>query len=112
MRSPSTWCGSRRPATVAHARPRSTKYHPPGGQANGSGFGTVDAAKALVAAAAIAESVPKSAASGAAGQAAPTQPAVHSSPIHRNIRGTLIKDAVIAGVVFLLLLGLIFAITA
>ena len=37
---------------------------------------------------------------------------MHSSPIHRNIRGTLIKDAAIAGVVFLLLLGLIFAITA
>ncbi len=98
------------PAQITHAITTSTVFHPPGGQADGSGFGTVDAARALTAAAAIAESVPKSAASG--GQAAPSQPAVHSSPIHRNIRGTLIKDAVIAGVVFLLLLGLIFAIKA
>ena len=100
------------PAQTTHAITASTVYHPPGGRANGSGFGTVDAAKALTAAAGIAERVSKSATSGTAGQAAPRQPAVHSSPIHRNIRGTLIKDAAIAGVVFLLLLGLIFAITA
>jgi serine protease len=100
------------PAQVTHAITMSTVFHPPGGRANGSGFGTVDAAKALIAAASIVESVPKSAASGTAGQAAPSPPATHSSPIHRNIRGTLIKDAIIAGVVFLLLLGLIFAITA
>ena len=100
------------PAQVTHALTASTVFHPRGGRANGSGFGTVDAAKALIAAAAIVESVPKSAASGAASQAQPSPPAAHSSPIHRNIRGTLVKDAVIAGVVFLLLLGLIFAITA
>ncbi len=100
------------PAQITHAITASTVYHPPGGRANGSGFGTVDAAKALTAAAGIAERVSKSATSGTAGQAPPRQPAVHSSPIHRNIRGTLIKDAAIAGVVFLLLLGLIFAITA
>jgi serine protease len=100
------------PAQITHAITASTMYHPPGGRANGSGFGTVDAAKALTAAAGIAERVSKSATSGTAGQAPPSQPAVHSSPIHRNIRGTLIKDAAIAGVVFLLLLGLIFAITA
>jgi hypothetical protein len=99
------------PAQITHAITASTVYHPPGGRANGSGFGTVDAAKALTGAAGIAERVSKSATSGTAGQAAPSQPAVHSSPIHRNIRGTLIKDAAIAGVVFLLLLGLIFAIT-
>ena len=100
------------PAQITHAITASTVYHPPGGRANGSGFGTVDAAKALTAAAGIAERVSKSATSGTAGQAPPRQPAVHSSPIHRNIRGTLIKDAAIAGMVFLLLLGLIFAITA
>ena len=60
------------PAQITHALTTSTVYHPPGGGADGSGFGTVDAAKALVAAAAIAESVPKPAASGTAGQAAPS----------------------------------------
>jgi hypothetical protein len=100
------------PAQVTHAIATSTVFRPPGGRANGSGFGTVDAPRALIAAAGIAESVPKPAASGTAGQAAPSPPESHSIPMHRNIRGTLIKDAVIAGVVFLLLLGLIFAITA
>ena len=100
------------PAQITHAITTGTMNHRPGGRAIGSGFGTVDAAKALIAAAGIAERVPTSAASGTAGQAAPSQPAGQNNPIHRNIRGALIKDAVIAGVVFLLLLGLIFAITA
>ena len=100
------------PAQVMRALTTSTAFRPHGGRAIGSGFGTVDAGKALIAAAGIAETVPQSPASGTAGQAPPSPPAPHSSPIHRNIRGTLIKDAVIAGVVFLLLLGLIFAITA
>ena len=100
------------PAQITHAITTGTMNHRPGGRAIGSGFGTIDAAKALIAAAGIAERVPTSAASGTAGQAAPSQPAGQNNPIHRNIRGALIKDAVIAGVVFLLLLGLIFAITA
>src|SRR5262249_11924476 len=58
-----------------------------------------------------AETVPKTAASGAA-QAPPSSPAVHSSAIHRNVNQKLIMDAIIAGVVFLLLLGSIFAIRA
>jgi Subtilase family len=101
------------PAQITRALTTSTKYHPPGGRADGSGFGTVDAARALIAAAGIAEAVSKPGASGSSsGQAPPTAPAVHSAPIHRNVRGTLIKDAVIAGLVFLLLLGLIFAASA
>ena len=100
------------PTQITHALTTSTRYHPTGGQADGSGFGTVDAARALTAAAGIAESVPKSAASGTTSQAPPARPTPQSSPIHRNIRGTLIKDGAIAGVVFLLLLGLIFAIRA
>ena len=52
------------PAQVTKALTTSTVYHPAGGRADGSGFGTVDAAKALVAAAGIAERVSKSAASG------------------------------------------------
>ena len=60
------------PAQITHAITTSTVFHRPGGRADGSGFGTVDAAKALIAAAGIAESVSKSAASGsAAGQAPP-----------------------------------------
>jgi Subtilase family len=101
-----------KPAQVTKALTTSTVFHPPGGRADGSGFGTVDATKALTAAAAIAETVSKPASSSTtAGQAPPSAPASHSSPIHRNIRGTLVKDAAIAGVVFVLLLGLIFAIT-
>ncbi len=101
------------PAQVTKALTTSTGFQPRGGRANGSGFGTVDAAKALTAAAGIAEAVSKSAASGgASGQAPPSPPAVHSAPIHRSVRGTLIKDAAIAGVVFVLLLGLIFGVTA
>ena len=97
------------PAQVTQAITSSTVYRRHGGRAVGSGYGTVDAAKALVAAAAITEAVPRSAASSTgSGQAAPSPPAVHSGPIHRNIRGTLIEDAIIAGLVFLLLLGLIF----
>jgi hypothetical protein len=101
------------PAQVTKALTTSTVFRPPGGRADGSGFGTVDVAKALIAAAGIAESVSKSAASGTtSGQAPPSPPAVHSSPIHRNVRGILVKDAAIAGVVFVLLLGLFFAFTA
>jgi hypothetical protein len=100
------------PAQVTHALTTSTLYRRPGGRADGSGFGAVDAAKALVAAAGIAESVSQSATPGSAGQAPPTAPAVRSNPIHRNVRGTLVKEAVIAGVVFLLLIGLFFGIKA
>jgi hypothetical protein len=97
------------PSQVTRALTTSTRFKPPGGRADGSGFGAVDAARALTAAAGIAETVPKPAGSAStSGQAPPSPPAVHSAPIHRSIRGTLIKDAVIAGVVFLLLLGLIF----
>jgi hypothetical protein len=98
------------PAQVTRALTTSTRYRH-GGRRDGSGFGSVDAAKALTAAAGIAETVSKTAASGAA-QSAPSPPAVHSSPIHRNISSKLVMDAAIAGVVFLLLLGSIFAVRA
>ena len=68
------------PAQITHAITASTVYHPPGGRANGSGFGTVDAAKALTAAAGIAERVSKSATSGTAGQAPPRQPGRAQQP--------------------------------
>ena len=101
------------PAQVTRAITSSTAFRRPGGRAGGSGYGAVDAAKALTAAAAIAETVPSSAtASAYSGQEPPSAPAVHSGPIPRNVRDTLIKDAIIAGLVFLLLLGLIFAVKA
>src|SRR5262249_28812712 len=99
------------PAQVTRALTTSTRFRQHGGRGDGSGFGAVDANKALTAAAGIAETVPKTAASGAA-QAPPSSPAVHSSAIHRNVNQKLIMDAIIAGVVFLLLLGSIFAIRA
>ena len=98
------------PAQVTRALTAGTVYRH-GGRPAGSGFGTVDATKALTKAAAIAEAVPKAAASGAA-QSPPSRPASHSGPIHRNISRELVIDAAIAGVVFLLLLGLIFAVRA
>jgi hypothetical protein len=97
------------PAQVTRALITSTVYGH--GRRPGSGFGTVDAAKALIAAAGIAEAVPKTAASGAV-QSAPSAPSGHGSPIPRNINSKLVMDAAIAGVVFLLLLGLIFAVRA
>src|SRR5262249_20420772 len=99
------------PAHVTRALTTSTRLRQHGGRGDGSGFGAVDANKALTAAAVIAETVPKTAASGAA-QAPPSSQAVHSSAIHRNVNQKLIMDAIIAGVVFLLLLGSIFAIRA
>jgi subtilisin family serine protease len=98
------------PAQVTRALTTSTVYGHRG-RRDGSGFGSVDAAKALTAAAGIAEAVPNTAASGAA-QSPPTPPAAHGSPIPRNISRKLVMDAAIAGVVFLLLLGLIFAVRA
>jgi hypothetical protein len=98
------------PAQVTRALTTGTVYRH-GGRSDGSGFGTVDATKALTAAARIAATVSKTATSGAA-QSPPSQPAVHSNPIHRNISKQLIMDAVISGVVFLLLLGSILAVRA
>ena len=98
------------PAQVTRALTAGTVYRH-GGRSDGSGFGTVDATKALTAAARIAATVSKTPTSGAA-QSPPSQPRVHSSPIHRNISKQLIMDAVISGVVFLLLLGSIFAVRA
>jgi Subtilase family len=53
------------PKQVAKALTSSTRFHPAGGQLNGSGHGTVDAAKALTAAAALAKPAPRRAGDGA-----------------------------------------------
>lgn len=93
-----------RPAQVARALKQSTVYRP-SGQNNGSGAGTVDANRALMAAARMIETVPTSGPSStngspAAQPLAPTSPAVHRS---RNLRSTLLLDGGIALAVFLVL---------
>jgi serine protease len=94
------------PAQVTEALTGSTAYHPAGGRRDGSGYGTVDAAAALLAAARLAEAVPKAAASAHPEPAAPpAAPAVRSS--HRSARTALIADAAIVTVVFLVLLAAI-----
>src|SRR5215831_11192354 len=70
------------PAQVTKALTESTVFRRPGGQQDGSGAGTVDAAKALAAAAAMTEAVPSPGSSpGAGGSAAqpPSAPAVHAT---------------------------------
>jgi hypothetical protein len=92
------------PAQVRKALTQSTLYRPPGGQNAGSGAGTVDAARALTAAAGMIEAVPTpsvSATATPAAQVPPPAPPVH--PKGRSLRSTLIIYAAIAVVVFLLL---------
>lgn len=93
------------PAQVTKALTQSTVYRPSGGQNDGSGAGTVDAARALAAAASMVEAVPTSGASAGAGtppaQVPPAPPVVHAKS--RNLRSTLLLDAGIALAVFLLL---------
>ncbi len=91
------------PAQVTKALTESTVFRRPGGQSDGSGAGTVDAAKALAAAARTIEAVPSSGSSGAAaGSAAqaPSPPAVRASG---GLRRTLLIDAGLALAVFLVL---------
>ena len=95
-------------ARVRQVLATSTVYRPKGGRNDGSGYGTVDAAAALMAASKMVEAVPAAAtgASGAA-QTPPTAPAVHSTVIRKNLGHSLITDAGIAALVFLVLLGAI-----
>src|SRR5215472_10402986 len=95
-------------ARVRQVLATSTVYRPKGGKNDGSGYGTVDAAAALMAASTMVEAVPTAAtgASGAA-QAPPSAPAVHSTIIRKNLGHNLITDAAIAVVVFVVLLGAI-----
>ena len=96
------------PAQVTKALTSSTVYRRPGGQATGSGAGTVDAAAALAAAASINAAVSPSAspASTSPAAAAPKAPAVHSTS--SSLSKSLTSDAYLAGAVFVLLLLAIF----
>jgi Subtilase family len=87
------------PAQVTKALTQSTVFRPSGGQQDGSGAGTVDAAAALTAAAHMAEAVPGSPAGTHPAQA-PAQPPAHAA---KGISRTLLIDIAIALAVFLLL---------
>ena len=91
------------PAQVTKALTESARFQHPGGQQDGSGAGTVDAAGALAAAARMVEAVPSAGSSpvaGAPGAQPPGAPAVHPSS---NLSRTLLIDIGIAVAIFLLL---------
>jgi hypothetical protein len=95
-------------ARVRQVLTTSTVYRPKGGRADGSGYGTVDAAAALMAASKLVEAVPAAATGASAGaQTPPTAPAVHSTVIRKNLGHSLITDVAIAVALFLVLLGAI-----
>ena len=96
------------PAQVTRALTSSTIYRRRGGQAFGSGAGTVDAAAALAAAASInaAVTASPSPASTAPAGGAPRAPAVHSTS--SSLSKSLTSDAYLAGAVFVLLVLAIF----
>src|SRR5215469_14482934 len=91
------------PAQVTKALTESARFKHPGGQQDGSGAGTVDAALALAAAARMAEAVPRPGSSPVAGAPAaqpPSAPAVHTSS---NLSRSVLIDIGIAVIIFLLL---------
>ncbi len=85
------------PAQVTSALTQSTVFRRPGGQQDGSGAGTVDAAAALTAAARMIEAVPTSSAGTHPAPAAPAAPA------SRGVSRTLLLDIGISVALFLLL---------
>jgi Subtilase family len=93
------------PAQVRKALTSSTAFHPPGGRRTGSGFGTVDAAAALTAAAKI-NATPSSGASAAN----PTPPAAPKVKVHSTSLWDALKYPVL-GLAALLLIALIVLIT-
>ncbi|HEY5987483.1 MAG TPA: S8 family serine peptidase, partial [Streptosporangiaceae bacterium] len=93
------------PSQVTRVLTSSTVYRPPGGTSRGSGYGTVDAARALASAAQMAELVPTSTPGAATGVAPPTPPGVYS--LNGNLRKTLAIDGAISAAVFLVLLMII-----
>jgi hypothetical protein len=91
------------PAQVTKALTQSARFGHAGGQQDGSGAGTVDAARALAAAARMVEAVPSAGSSpvaGAPGAQPPSAPAVHASS---HLSRTLLIDVGIAVAIFLLL---------
>jgi Subtilase family len=93
------------PAQVAAALTSSTVFHPKGGRRDGSGFGTVDAAAALTAAAKINATL-----SSTSSPANPTPPAAPKVRVHTQSLWDALRYPVL-GLAALLLLALIVLIT-
>jgi hypothetical protein len=91
------------PAQITQALTSSTVFHPAGGLTDGSGHGTVDAARALAAAAAIAKPGPPRAGAGAVPRTLPAAPAVPF--IDKSLAKTLLRDALISLAVLVVLLA-------
>jgi Subtilase family len=99
------------PDQVRRVLTTSTAFQPQGGRSDGSGYGTVDAGAALMAASKLAEAVPAAATGASASpQAPPSAPAVHSTLVRKNLGHSLMTDVAIAVAVFLVLLGSIFGV--
>jgi len=90
------------PAQITQALTSSTVFRPPGGLADGSGHGTVDAARALAAATAIAKPGPPRAGAGAVPRTLPAAPAVPF--IDKSLAKTLVRDALISLALLVVLL--------
>jgi hypothetical protein len=93
------------PAQVGTALTSSTGFHPKGGRRTGSGFGTVDAAAALTAAAKI-----NSTLSSSASPANPTPPAAPKVKVHATSLWDALRYPVL-GLAALLLIALLVLIT-
>jgi subtilisin family serine protease len=91
------------PAQVTKALTRSTVFRPAGGTTDGSGHGTVDAARALTAAAAISAPGPRRAGTGAVSRQPPAGPST-SPPAGESLRPKLERDALISLAVLAVLL--------
>ena len=95
------------PAQVEQALTTGTAFHPKNGRQDGSGFGTADAAAALLAAAKI-NATPTSSASPAAGN--PTPPAAPKVHLHTKSLWQAVRIPVL-GLVALIVLALIILVT-
>jgi hypothetical protein len=96
------------PAQVEQALTSSTAFHHPGGHKDGSGFGTADAAAALLAAAKINATPTSSASAGPAGN--PTPPTAPVVKVHTKSLWQAVRIPVL-GLAALILLALIILIT-
>jgi hypothetical protein len=90
------------PAQVTKALETSTAIRPTGGLTDGSGHGTADAAKALAAAASIANPAPHRAGAGAVSRQLPAAPPVPF--VDRGLGPKLERDGIVSGALLVVLL--------
>ena len=94
------------PAQVRQALTTSTVVRPPGGHAAGSGTGSVDAGRAMLAAASLA--APASARAGARAQPLASPPPPVAAPVSSSLAPRLVRAGLISLGVLVVLLGAIF----